>query len=267
MRKVGRIYSLDVSARFLVVFGLFALVFAVVAVLAINQYINLSYQNRELRARVDKLTRSLEEFQFQSQVLSHYNVLVSELNKVEQGKQGKDALPGSQEAAAPAAGNAGSTPSVTEPEPVDDASDRNADEPAGQAEALAAAAPDTPENPPIDVTDFSVDPEKGGKALRFKLSLRNIDPGNKAVAGYLTLVLVNQKDNSAAVATYPEVDIKDGLPADFRKGTQFSISYGKTVRGRIEKLEDAGNFTEGWVFVYSQDGKILLKKNLKADNA
>jgi uncharacterized membrane-anchored protein YitT (DUF2179 family) len=45
MRKVGRVYSADVSARFLLFFFLFMLVFTVASIIVINRFVDLYFEN------------------------------------------------------------------------------------------------------------------------------------------------------------------------------------------------------------------------------
>jgi hypothetical protein len=103
--------------------------------------------------------------------------------------------------------------------------------------------------------------------VRFHLSLSNVHPDNKSISGHIFVLLANPGQDPPQVAPYPEVELENGTPSDWRKGTQFQISYGKTVRGEVKGLENAREYTQAWVYVYSQDGTLLLRKLLKADHA
>lgn len=265
MRKVGRIYSADVSGRFLLILFVFAAIFATAGVTAINRYVDLYFENQALKLKIARLSRSLDEYQFQSQVLNQYNQLVSELNKVEQngpdtpGEAPGDQPPaadGAQAAAEPPADSTATAPAETAP--ADAVAQDNGPEPAAEVR--------TPENSPVDAVELNLTPENKNTVLNFKFRLSNVTETNKSIAGYLVVVLVNNKVDPPVLASYPDVSFKDGLPADYRQGTQFSISYGKTVRGKITKLTRAQDFTQAWIYVYSQDGKLILRKLLNSEH-
>jgi hypothetical protein len=86
------------------------------------------------------------------------------------------------------------------------------------------------------------------------------------VAGYLFIILANPYTNPPLFAPYPPVPLVGGFPADYRKGVQFSIKRGKTVRGRLPGLMDPTHYNQAWVFIYSKQGNLLLKKHLISDN-
>ena len=246
MRKVGKIYRFNVSGRMLVIFFLFMLAFTALSVLVINRYAELYFENQTLMEQLAEANRTLKELQFGSQVLAQYK----ELAKVMDETEAKEA----QE---------------SEPEMESPPEEEKPTEPAAPVEEKPApeeAGPKPPENPPVDAVKLSLDPENSGSAVRFQYSLTNIHPENKAVTGYLFIVLVNDKLNPPGLAAYPDVDLKNGNPTDYKKGTAFSIRHGKTVRGRVENLSDGANFDKGWVFAYSEEGELLMKKLLPSEN-
>lgn len=248
MRKVGRIYSADVSGRYLFLLAVFAVVFAVLSVMVINRFADLYFENQRLQRQVTRMTRTLDKREFQSQVVNQYHLLASELNKTDQKKQPQAPGAGKVSASAPAL-------VPTEPE-----------EPAGAAEPTQKTSPETPENPPVDAENLYLRAESGGRALRFRFHLRNIHPGNKTVTGYLFAILTNPGTSPATRAVYPEVELKDGEPVNYRRGIQFSIRHGKMVQGRISGITQASGFTEAHVCAYSEDGGLMMKKRLTLED-
>jgi len=240
MRKLGRIYSADVSAKYLLVLLIFAIVFAVVAVLIINRYVDLYFENRELHNKTARLSRLVEEYKFQSQVSAQYNRLARELNQTEEKK--------------PLSDQGGETQASKE---------ETVKEEPRTGESIVRPDLKTPENPPVDAVNFSVKPEKNNTALSFQFELQNIHPGNRNISGYIVVVLVNDRTDPPRLAVYPDVEFKNGVPVDYKKGTQFSISYGKIVQGQVDKLENAQDFNQAWVFIYNDQGKLLQYKLLK----
>jgi hypothetical protein len=272
MRHTGRMYTMDVSGRILLIGLLFALVFVVVSVLVINRYAELFTENIRLRAQLKSMTQTLDGFQYKSQVLTQYNQLVSELNKVDQKTE------------VPLLAEPSTIEEIEDPEAetltgIEASGDMTAEETTmeteqgeGSEEQVAEptpsliGGPEAPENPTVDADKLSLLTEDNGKAIRFQYILSNIHPENKAVSGYLFIILANEKNDPPVLAPFPEVEMTDGEPAAFKKGTAFSIRHGKTVRGRLKNLEDADKFDQAWVFAYDDEGNLLMKKRLNPEN-
>ena len=247
MRKIGRIYSADASAGWLIFFFVFMASFTVLSVMAINWASDLFWENRDLKEQLRRTTRALEEYQFQSQVLFQYQQLVEELNKTEVSNEDKPLV----EAAKP------------ETEIEQSAEEQ---EPVGEEEAGLAAKNEGVGTSPIEASKLTVQSENGNTALRFQFSLRNVHPDNKGVSGYLFIVMANTKTDPPVLIPYPDVDLENGDPVNYKKGTLFSIRYGKTVRGKVKNLSNASDFSQAWVFAYSEDGELILKSLLTAQN-
>lgn len=257
MKKVGKVHSMKVSGRFFAVVGLFAVVFIVASVLVMNNYLNLYYENRELKQKLKMAAQVIKERKYQSNVLSQYNQLVNELNKTEQGgdagdEQTKDA---EVKVAQP----------LKKDQPVnEEKKDEQAkpDENAGREKPEAVG----PENPPVDAVKLSLVAEKND-SVRFQYSLLNVEEGSKkAVNGHIFIIIDNGQGADPLIASYPVVKFENGLPADYKKGTQFSIKHGKTVKGRIDKVKSPADVKDARVIVFSEDGKLLLNKLISAEN-
>ena len=111
--------------------------------------------------------------------------------------------------------------------------------------------------------DLSVNPESNDTAIRFQFHLRNIHPENKTVTGYLIVVLTNPNTTPPEMAAYPGVNLNEELQANYKKGTLFSIRHGKMVKGRVSNLTNAKDFTQAWVYVFSEKGEPLYKSLLE----
>ena len=260
MRKTGRMYSVDVSPKMLAVGGVFFLIFMVLSVAVINRFTDLYLENKKLLQRVERLTQTVDDYQYQSQVLTQYQKLVDELNKVDQKKD-------TVEAEATKKGLAGGEGVSAAPKDEPTGPVAQADGPTVEtaADTMAAIVP-TPAQPPLDVEKLSLVPDEGTDTVSFQFILNNIDPKNKTISGYLFIVLTNSSTNPPRLAAYPEVELKDGLPADYKKGTLFSIRHGKTVKGQIEHLDKAIDYQHAWILAFSEGGELLMKKHLSSEN-
>ncbi len=297
MRNVGRMRTLSVSGRVLLLAGIFFVILIALAVFSISQYLKLYTENGELRQELTSANASLKRLRAQTQILAQYDKLADQLNQSE--PQADDPLlqPGSQTDEPASSPDQPTTP-VSKPEPAQPAAPDQTvktpptEEPTQPVEPVVteeeavqpreepdtseeAVQPDEPEpdppvqqpveNPPVDAVKLTLLPE-GKQLVRFQYNLSNIHPENKAVSGYLFIVLANTSTNPPTLASYPEVEIENGNPVDYKKGTQFSIRIGKTVRGRVRVKSSAKDYTEAWVFTYAEDGTLLMKKHLSSGN-
>ncbi|MEW5724799.1 MAG: hypothetical protein AB1896_16930 [Thermodesulfobacteriota bacterium] len=258
MRRVGRVYSLRVSARVLAWTGVFALVFAAASAWTAGQYTQLYMDNQELRGRVSTLAATLEKYEYKAMLLEQYDELLAELEKVELGQ----AAIGSEEGDSPVEARTAAPLDVALADETVETEAAFSDEIEEVKAEDQPEAPQPPANPPVDAVRLNLWPEHNNTTMRFQYNLQNIQPGNELVSGYMFIVLTNNKSNPPKLVPYPPVEIKEGNPVDFKKGLQFSIRRGKTVRGKVEKLENADDYEQAWVFAYSDEGELLLKKLL-----
>ena len=300
MRRVGRLYSTDVSIRFLVLAGVFSVVYLVVSIIAISRWSELSLENRDLRERIAELSIKVDNYQEQTKILTQYQQLMGEMKKNStdlKPPQETTAQPGdvaapasdSQDGPVEVAGTDEQTQTQTQIKEPDSSPPQtnHADEKFEQNQAQAQAQAQEPDpqpkpdpkpepkpepdlttiDPPVvDATNLNLSSYNQGKGVKFKYSLKNIHPDNQPVTGYLFMVLENKSKTPHTYYSYPDVEIKNGNPADPKEGTLFSIKHGKTVRGTIGNLPGDEDYDYGWVFAYAEDGELLMKKRLDSQN-
>jgi hypothetical protein len=262
MRRHGRMYTTDLSPRLLILSLLFFIAFAVLGVTSINRYAALSLENEALEQKLADRERRLAQYAGRPRrVLEQYARLEDELNRSEQPGL-EEVEQGEAQGDAEAAGRDADESAAEEPEPSGRSEEAAAGDNPPSLYQNVTGDLGAPEKPPVDADRLSVMAGHDNKSLRFQYSLSNIDPGDDPVSGYLFLILANEDTNPPTTATYPEVELADGLPADFTKGTVFSIRHGKTVRGRFKGLENASGFDKAWVLAFDNEGRILMKKKL-----
>lgn len=264
MKKVGGIYTTRVSGKLVLFAGLFLAVFIAFSVWVINNTLDIYFENQVLKVDLAAARKTLEEYQFQSQVLTQYNQLVTELENTDPDL--KNVAP--KEIEEEASGTVKKSEAAMEPVVSESEKTMNDEDPARQEKDIVKteAGPQAPENPPVDAIQLTLRPERSNSSVSFQYNLRNITPDNEAVSGYVFFVLTNPGDDKGAPAVFPEVEFVNGQPSDYKKGTQFSIRHGKTVRGRLDGLNDAEKYNNAWVYAYSDEGELILKKNIPSDN-
>ena len=100
--------------------------------------------------------------------------------------------------------------------------------------------------------------KRGGFSVSFQLI--NQYPQNHPVSGTLALVAQNDRMRIPVYRVIPEMRLNKGLPQEPEKGKKFAVEKQKF----IEALFDGSSgevFKTLTIFVYSQDGKLILEKS------
>ena len=263
MRPQGEVVNFAVSPLLLAAAVLFALVFAVCAVLAINQYFSLfldyqalSESQREAQARLNKLD---DQYQYQVSLTQDYAEILSDLDLPDPGAGADgDAPKGDSAEPEAAAGEAApepetpETPENPEAPPVLTA-DLQEEEPlAAWADRLPALAEQIEEK--LQIADFKVE------ANRFSFQLVNESPGSLARGRLLTLFLVETGGRRQAVP-FPDFDPRSPRP-DFEQGLGYNIRSSKYFSGQL-KVPAVSEILDMMVVAQSGDGRIVMKKRLR----
>ncbi|MBI5327424.1 MAG: L,D-transpeptidase [Deltaproteobacteria bacterium] len=118
-----------------------------------------------------------------------------------------------------------------------------------QKEPLASSKEQT-----IDIEGFTIDREKAGNKIRFKLVNKTME--QYKISGRLAIIATNRNDKGIRYTSYPPMILEQGTPKNFKKGEWFSIRRFKIVNGEVE--ERLVNHVV--VMVYSNTGELLLQK-------
>jgi len=109
------------------------------------------------------------------------------------------------------------------------------------------------------VEDFKLvlKPEKNAIGMSFVL--RNKKNAKKAMAGTTFVVLKNNFEEETWIS-FPDVKLRKGRPAIFRKGKSFYVARFKTIRHKPVVIENPEIYNKASVFVYSSKGRLLVDK-------
>jgi hypothetical protein len=113
--------------------------------------------------------------------------------------------------------------------------------------------------PPVAIRELKISrrSKRGGFSVAFQLMNQN--PLQQAVSGTLVLVAKNDQLRNPVYRAIPEMRLNQGIPQEPEKGKSFRVEKQKF----IEALFDASSgetFKLLTVFVYSQEGKLILEK-------
>ncbi|MBF0449490.1 MAG: hypothetical protein HQK75_02205 [Candidatus Magnetomorum sp.] len=112
----------------------------------------------------------------------------------------------------------------------------------------------------VQATDIRMLINQKNNRIGFSFMLRNAAKAKKAISGTSFVVLKNDDDNDSIA--YPSIKLRRDRPVNFRKGRPFYVARFKTVRHRLDDIENVEKYTQATVLVYSQHGHLLIDKTI-----
>jgi len=110
----------------------------------------------------------------------------------------------------------------------------------------------------VDISDLQVKRDSSKIHVNFKIVNNQLN--EEPIGGYI-FVLASIKDSEQSeVWVYPSSPLKNGLPADYKRGQRFFIQRFKTVTGRYTLNKSTDNALILEILVYDRDGRLILKK-------
>lgn len=134
-----------------------------------------------------------------------------------------------------------------------------------------------PGPPPVQTAEMPASPEivliekleirQEGESdsVRFKFSLKNIDPQGRRIKGYTFVVLKPEKGSQEPLMVSPWTSLKNGRPTLFRRGQYFSIARFKFVSGTFRGVKTIEPFKTATVYVYSETGDLMAEEVYEVD--
>ena len=113
----------------------------------------------------------------------------------------------------------------------------------------------------VDVQDMVI--QKEGSRMTVDFKVVNIREGNEPVGGYIHIIARREGEDSTRNWTYPQEKLVDGLPADYKKGQPFLIQRFKPIHGRFNIPPGSKHPTVVIVLIYDHTGEILLKREFE----
>jgi hypothetical protein len=117
----------------------------------------------------------------------------------------------------------------------------------------------------ISVEGPEIWPTAEGTAVKFKFSLRNIDPEGNKIRGHTFVVLEPEEGSNEPPRVSPWAPLQDGKPTIFKRGQYFGIARFKYVGGTFPDIQDVRRFKTATIYVYSESGKLLVQEVYELD--
>ncbi len=106
--------------------------------------------------------------------------------------------------------------------------------------------------------DFKADYDKRESIL--KASFKLVNRSGEKLRGYILVLLKNPEKNIDMWVAMEDPPVEKGDPSDYKSGRFFEIAKFKTIQFVAENVENKGKFVEAEVYIYDQDGNLLLKQ-------
>lgn len=226
--------SFRISVRILFFSSLFLGCFLIVSVIIVNKYIDelFSKQDQSLKLRLmrTQLDRSKRELYRSRQRLALLEDYLRDLDK----DAGKDA--GTPEDSPLEVGEAG-----IEPE-----------------EKKAKVDQDASQKPRVDIEAPSI--YKAGGRLKVAFRLKNEGENQGPLRGYVYMIAMDERSDPPHLQPYPKVELRNGIPVDYKRGQAFSIKRFKTIRGEYSLKAKTEGPSAIRVLVYDTSGKLIMDR-------
>ena len=102
--------------------------------------------------------------------------------------------------------------------------------------------------------------------MRVGFKLVNILEGEEAVAGYYHIIARGESFNPPENWIYPQQELANGLPVNFKRGKVFLIQRFKPIHWSFDVTPGEKSPSSIMVLVYDQAGDLILKKSFEVNN-
>lgn len=240
LRGVGKVRTFRISPRLFIWAAIFFAAFILCSVLIINEYIRLRKQAAHQAMMIEaQKVQAAKDQKGLVRAKQHIDLLEDYIRTLEEQKEIEAAPP---KTVKPPVVNAppSETTAVQDPEP----------------EEITSAL--------VDVKDLVIQKELTRMRVSFKLV--NTTPGDEAVGGYYHMIAKGDTPDPPEEWIYPQQELKNGLPANFKRGKVFLIQRFKPVYWGIDITAGSATPSAIMVLVYDQAGDLILKKSFEVNN-
>lgn len=240
MRSVGKVRSFKISPPFLILGAIFVLLNITATIYFGNRFFYLHHtkalQSEKIKQLETDVSQNLKTIHQNEQ---HMAILEEYIRNLKAPKEEKTSTNKSiflqQEGAAPEPSK------VTESHP-----------------------PETPSTQVVDIKD--VDIKKEGSELMVNFKVVNLRELDNPIGGYIHMIAVGKDGYSPSAWTFPNEELRDGVPVDFRGGQLFLIQRYKPIEGNFYLSARADPPSAVKVLVYNQTGSLLLEKEFEVSD-
>jgi hypothetical protein len=111
---------------------------------------------------------------------------------------------------------------------------------------------------PLEIKNIDIEGFKDHVKVKFELV--NISKSDLTISGYVFVILKNENFSEQHWMIAPSSQISDGKPLSPLSGQFFSIMRFKPVTIKFPQISSTGMLDLAEVYVYAEDGELVLKK-------
>ena len=102
--------------------------------------------------------------------------------------------------------------------------------------------------------------------MRVSFKLVNTLPAGEAVGGYYHMIARGDSSNSPEDWIYPQQELENGLPVNFKRGKVFLIQRFKPIYWGFDISAGSNTPSAIMVLVYDQSGDLILRKSFEVNH-
>jgi len=250
MGRVGRVRSFKISPRIVFWAAVFFALYIAVSILIIHRYFDLRKKSAAMGERLNRFEQALPKSEKELLKSRQHIALLEDYIKDLEKRDEEESAPRTAE-------KARETPRKETPKKV---------------EPLPAKQPEEKEQQPepatlklVAVEDMVVQKEGARMTVGFKLV--NAQQGETAMGGYIHIIATRQKDDLLKAWSYPQQELEEGMPKNFRRGQLFLIQRFKPIQGKFNLGSSSETPTSIKVLAYNHTGDLIMKREYEVNNA
>ena len=110
----------------------------------------------------------------------------------------------------------------------------------------------------VDVDQVEIERSESTIAIDFRIINKQLD--EQPIGGYIFVLVRIKYSDESEVWVYPESQLKDGLPENYKNGLRFLIQNFKSIRSRYTLPTAKDRLLIFEIIVYDTEGTLIFKK-------
>jgi hypothetical protein len=243
-KGIGKIRSFSLSSHILYMSALFFVVYIIASIFVFHGYFDKLREAEDQSQKIQRLTKQLESTRM-ALYRSKQRLVLYE-GHGQQDKTSDESSPsplGNAETTAHDSNLAGSF------EPAEGS------EPQSESQSVEAK---------VEIQDPAIQREEERLTVSFKIA--KTDESEEPLRGYIHIIATDKEADPPQYWTYPKVELRDGLPIDYKRGLLFIIKHFRTIKGEYLLDSNTASPLLLKILVYNQTGQLMIQKEFEVNN-
>jgi hypothetical protein len=114
----------------------------------------------------------------------------------------------------------------------------------------------------VDIDELKIERNKSTINVDFRIINKQLD--EEPIGGYIFVCARIKDSDKSEVWVYPNSQLKDGLPVNYRSGQRFFIQKFKSISSKYTLSKSINRPLIFEIFVYDRNGTLILRKIVEA---